>query len=128
MKKTKSSKKFLVGLPNGDFYASIGPSGLELEKVGGDEKMQDQKYDYVSTDNKNINNPSHYTYGNIEVIDMIESAGWLPQFCAGNAIKYIMRHEHKGKTIEDLEKASWYLNRLIDYYKTKQSKEGEVTE
>ncbi len=62
-----------------------------------------------------VNRPSHYTYGNIEVIDMIESAGWLPQFCAGNALKYLMRHEHKVAPIEDLKKAQWYLNKLIEY-------------
>lgn len=63
-----------------------------------------------------VNHPSHYTFGKIEVIDMIDSAGWLPEFCAGNAIKYIMRHQHKGKKIEDLKKARWYLDKLIEAY------------
>jgi hypothetical protein len=35
-------------------------------------------------------------------------------FCLGNAIKYIMRSELKGKQIEDLKKAVWYINREID--------------
>lgn len=35
-------------------------------------------------------------------------------FCAGNAIKYIARHEHKDNPLEDLEKARWYLDHLIE--------------
>ena len=34
----------------------------------------------------------------------------------GSAVKYIWRHEHKGKPIEDLEKAIWFLNRLKAQY------------
>ena len=37
-------------------------------------------------------------------------------FCAGNVIKYIARHKHKGRPIEDLKKAKWYLERLIQQY------------
>ena len=29
-------------------------------------------------------------------------------------VKYIARAEHKGKEIEDLKKARWYLNRKIE--------------
>jgi hypothetical protein len=63
-----------------------------------------------------INSPSHYTDGGIETIDYIEAKLTGPQFegyLAGNVIKYISRYQRKhGK--QDLEKAQWYLNRLID--------------
>ena len=61
----------------------------------------------------NVNHPAHYTYGSIEVIDVIEGLG-LP-YHLGNAVKYIARAGHKDpeKTIEDLQKAVWYLNRYI---------------
>ena len=62
----------------------------------------------------NIDNPKHYNTGKIEVIDAIES--WKMGFCDGNVIKYVARHKHKGRHIEDLKKAKWYLERLIQQY------------
>ena len=58
-----------------------------------------------------INRPPHYTFANIEPIDVIES--WGLGFHLGNVVKYIARAEHKGATVEDLKKAAWYLNREI---------------
>jgi hypothetical protein len=58
-----------------------------------------------------VNHPSHYTQGSMEVIDAIEGLGL--GFCEGNILKYIARANHKGQKQEDLEKALWYLNRLI---------------
>lgn len=60
-----------------------------------------------------VESPSHYNQGNTEVIDIIE--GFLPgtDFHIANAIKYILRHKHKEKPVEDLKKAIWYLERAI---------------
>ena len=62
----------------------------------------------------NVNHPSHYTNGNIEVIDFIEDKN-LP-YHLGTAVKYISRAGQKDpeKTAEDLQKAVWYLNRYIE--------------
>lgn len=63
-----------------------------------------------------VNHPPHYTQGGIECIDYIESVLTPEEFagyCKGNAIKYTHRERHKGGT-ESLEKAVWYLNRLIN--------------
>lgn len=62
----------------------------------------------------NINHPTHYNVGKIEVIDVIED--WNLSFHLGNSVKYIARagHKDKDKTIEDLKKAIWYLNRHIE--------------
>lgn len=64
----------------------------------------------------NVNHPSHYNVGTVEVIDIIESQGWGVGFNRGNAVKYILRagHKDKNKEIEDLKKAMWYLNREIE--------------
>jgi len=62
----------------------------------------------------NVNHPKHYNNGKIEVIAAIED--WMMGFCDGNVIKYVARHRHKGKPIEDLKKAKWYLERLIQQY------------
>lgn len=59
-----------------------------------------------------VNHPSHYNTGKIEVIDAIED--WGLDFCEGNVIKYVARAKHKGNELEDLNKAHWYLERLIE--------------
>lgn len=63
-----------------------------------------------------VNSPSHYKSGGIEAIEGIEAsmepeafAGYLK----GNIMKYMWRYERKGKPVEDLKKARWYLDRLI---------------
>lgn len=58
----------------------------------------------------NVNHPAHYSFGHIEVIDAIEA--WKCGFHDGNVIKYVARFRHKNG-IEDLKKAQWYLNRLV---------------
>lgn len=60
-----------------------------------------------------VNHPEHYTDGGIETIDFIE-AKKLP-YHLGNAVKYVSRAGKKNpeKTIEDLQKAIWYINRYI---------------
>lgn len=58
-----------------------------------------------------VNHPSHYNQGKIEVIDFIEDQGL--GFHDGNALKYICRHKYKGKPVEDIKKAIWYLERLL---------------
>jgi len=63
-----------------------------------------------------VNSPPHYKTGGIEAIEGIEAsmgpeayAGYLK----GNIMKYMWRYERKGKPVEDLKKAQWYLGRLI---------------
>ncbi|MGL5113606.1 MAG: DUF3310 domain-containing protein [Flavobacterium sp.] len=59
-----------------------------------------------------INSPSHYKQGKIEVFDFIEDQKL--DFAEGCVVKYVARHRHKGKPLEDLQKAAWYLNKLIE--------------
>jgi len=63
-----------------------------------------------------VNNPAHYTHGKWEVIEVLE------EFFSTDPLlwqvgKYILRHEHKQNSIQDLEKAAWYLNRKINKLK-----------
>ena len=62
-----------------------------------------------------VNHPPHYTKGGIECIDAIKAAltedEWRG-FCKGQVVKYVWREQWKGSN-EDLEKAVWYLNRLL---------------
>lgn len=70
-----------------------------------------------SLSNDTVNHPAHYTQGGIECIDAIEAAvNELPGIeavCTGNAIKYLWRWKQKNGT-EDLKKAIWYINKLIE--------------
>ena len=64
-----------------------------------------------------VNHPEHYggdtTYEAIKVIE-----AWRLDFHLGNAVKYIARAGRKSSDpLEDLEKASWYLNRKIERLK-----------
>ena len=59
-------------------------------------------------------NPSHYKQGPIECIEAIKAAlgvGFIA-YLWGNILKYLWRWPNKNG-IEDLKKARWYLDRLI---------------
>jgi hypothetical protein len=63
-------------------------------------------------------NPHHYKTGGIETFDYIEaklSKEEVIGFCRGNCLKYISRCSEKGGK-EDLQKAEWYLKKLIKLY------------
>lgn len=60
-----------------------------------------------------VNHPQHYGGKDnpYEAIKVIEA--WKLGFCLGNTIKYISRAGKKDDTIQELEKALWYLKREI---------------
>lgn len=69
----------------------------------------------------NVNHPSHYmSHTGLETIDVIEAFTFgltgMDAVCTANVIKYICRWKLKNG-VEDLKKAQWYLNRLIEYNK-----------
>lgn len=77
------------------------------------ESNEDKKADDM------VNHPSHYTSGGVECIDAITAAlskyddpvdSWL----VGQVIKYLWRAPLKGKYEEDIKKAQFYLNRLVE--------------
>ena len=61
--------------------------------------------------NDNVNHPKHYNShpSGVECIEITEHMN----FCLGNAVKYIWRASLKGKEVEDLRKARWYIDREI---------------
>jgi hypothetical protein len=62
--------------------------------------------------NEQVDHPKHYNQiSGVECIDVIEQLDL--GFNLGNTIKYIWRCENKGKRVEDLKKAAWYLQREI---------------
>ena len=89
------------------------PCANEPENPPADKHVDLHKVaDEVTRDN--VNHPDHYNHGKIEVVDFIEDQHL--GFHLGNAVKYISRAGRKdpARTIEDLRKAAWYLNRQIE--------------
>ena len=66
-----------------------------------------------------VNHPSHYCNRKMEAIDIIEmiiEAESNPKvaYNMSNVLKYLLRFRDKGTPVKDLEKARWYLNRMIE--------------
>jgi hypothetical protein len=65
----------------------------------------------------NVNNPKHYNKHGIECIDAIQASMSDKEFLGylkANVLKYMWRYDYKGKPLEDLQKAQWYLDKLIN--------------
>ena len=90
-----------------------------VEKLAQAIVKQHEYEDVVNEDVVNedvVNKPVHYGDGAIECIDYMKDNMdhmMFMGFLEGNAKKYMHRYRHKGKPVEDLEKAQWYLDRLI---------------
>lgn len=67
-------------------------------------------------DSDMVNNPPHYNQSGIECIDAIKASTgeYFKYYLQGNIMKYLWRFDYKGKPIEDLKKARWYLDNLIE--------------
>lgn len=140
-KKESSDSAFKVTVKKDDLYALADSYNYLQSAEIADKAKQYLKNDINLTRELNylqsaeiarhddpVNHPSHYQlHGGMEVIDIIEAVTWdLPSdeaYAIGNAIKYICRYRNKGKPVQDLEKAKWYLNRAIEDYK--KSEKGE---
>lgn len=64
-----------------------------------------------------VNHPAHYASGGIECIDAMIAAYGIQaviEFCRCNAFKYQWRAGKKGSTAEDIAKAQWYQNKMLE--------------
>lgn len=85
----------------------------ELKSNADTEEMMSCKQD-----NDPVNHPSHYTQGGKEVIEIIQEVCSIDEFigyCKGNILKYLARRNFKGFYKQDLQKADWYLDYLLNY-------------
>lgn len=125
-KSVDNDTRIELELLNGEID-SIEQNSSEWIKVRPNEEfLLDEKYNEINKQsndvqqrkrNDTVNHPSHYNYGDIEVIDFIEQVTkhYNPNvaYHIGNAIKYLARSPHKnGK--EDVEKAKWYIERAYE--------------
>lgn len=82
----------------------------------------------IATEPDMVNHPEHYiSETGLETIDVIEAftsdLNGIEAVCTANVLKYICRWKHKNG-LEDLKKANWYLEHLIDKLENNQ-KENE---
>jgi len=105
----KMKNKFgIPGFTKEGYFKKLVDEGIVNDTV----KLSDlKKFDAVDY-------PAHYNQGGIQCIDAIASmqGKGFKYYLQGSAVKYIWRHEHKGKPIEDLDKAIWFLNKLKAQY------------
>ena len=100
-----------------DKPTKVGKLKAKIVKVvEAKDEVQEVKADIQEAKANDPINPNHYKQGKVECIDCIESATsnltGFEGFCTGNAIKYLYRWKQKGG-VTDLEKARWYLNRML---------------
>lgn len=82
----------------------------------GNKYVLESEDNYVVETDDPVNQPSHYKQGNRETIEVIKDYMTDDEFIGylkGNVIKYVGRFKFKGNPLQDLKKASWYLNKLI---------------
>ena len=82
-----------------------------------------QEYDPNLQEYDSVERPAHYNHsGGVECIDYIRQVLGLDGFiayCHGNVIKYQHRYQYKKNPIEDMDKATWYLNKMREAMKEK---------
>tara|TARA_Y100001937_G_scaffold46412_1_gene65186 strand:+ start:435 stop:725 length:291 start_codon:yes stop_codon:yes gene_type:complete len=71
--------------------------------------------EFLSEESDMVNHPPHYNQKGIECIDAIEAATdtGFEYYLQGNIMKYLWRYRYKDGS-QDLKKALWYLNKLIE--------------
>jgi len=75
--------------------------------------------EYIKMNEKEdmVNSPAHYNKAGIETIDALAAMlnNGFDYYLQGNIVKYLWRYRYKNG-VEDLKKAQWYLNKLIEVY------------
>ena len=102
----------------GKVAGNLSPTLLDkyIELADEEQRLKDlERPVYEEEEEDVVNHPHHYNAGIIECIEAIEesmSSVAFKGYLKGNCMKYLWRYDYKGKQVEDLEKAGWYLNRL----------------
>jgi hypothetical protein len=111
--------RFNYTISETDIYEITQEEYWQIQKncqlIGG--SIYDNQENNIKPQKDNIN-PHHYKTGGIETFDYIKaklSKEEVIGFCRGNCLKYISRCSEKGGK-EDLQKAKWYLEKLIKLY------------
>ena len=83
-----------------------------MKKMAKAEQIAKEVYGNVDM----VNSPPHYNQTGIECIQAIAAATdkGFKYYLQGNILKYLWRFDYKDKPLEDLQKAKWYLDKLIE--------------
>ena len=95
-------------LANGEYIKDM--RHMEYMRMMAEKEKKMEKKDMV-------NSPEHYNKAGIETIDALEAmlTNGFDYYLQGNIVKYLWRYRYKNG-VEDLKKAQWYLNKLIEVY------------
>ena len=101
----------MMGMYRQDVKRIYNQIGNEYRKM----KQAQEQSDHKQTMDM-VNHPPHYNKAGIETIDAIRAMtdDGFEYYLQGNIMKYMWRFDYKGKPIEDLQKAQWYLNTLLE--------------
>ena len=89
---------------------------MKMKELQPDEdKLMDEYYSRESEKKDMVNSPPHYNKSGIECINAIQAAtgDGYEYYLQGNILKYLWRYRYKNG-VEDLKKAQWYLNELVE--------------
>lgn len=92
--------------------------GVCLDEVLTKDKPTVKEVIWRGPNNDMVYRPPHYTQGNVECIEALEASMDPVEFAGflkGQVVKYVWRFEKKWNAVEDLKKASFYLERLIGH-------------
>lgn len=99
---------------------TTGKEKEDINEIPMMNEMTDEEYEELFQEEQVkedvVNRPKHYTHSKFETIEVIKEWGGKEHyegFCWGNIIKYTSRYKHKNG-LEDLKKARYYLDRLIE--------------
>ena len=103
-----------------DLEEPTQPPTWKYVDIGKEDVEPNPRSDFApegSIDPDMVNSPDHYTHNGIEAINVIEAKLTDEQYegyLQGSVMKYLLRSNYKGKRNEDLKKAQWYLNTLVE--------------
>jgi len=107
------------GVKISDKYDLDGPDQHPLFPTKDSEKAMVNSYkEKINNNFDSVDKPAHYNNGSVECIDSIQAMLTPDEFIGylrGNSHKYRWRFRYKNKPIEDLRKARWYEDRLMQF-------------
>ena len=78
-------------------------------KYNEDELLK-EIHDYISSTYR-----GHYSVGNVQTLDLIDSVGDAEAFCRSNVLKYASRYDRKGSARKDIIKIIHYGLLLLHF-------------
>ena len=94
-----------------DYYTSVDP----MQKYNEKELLKEID-DYISQTYR-----GHYSVGNVQTLDLIDSVGDAEAFCRSNVLKYASRYDRKGTARKDIIKIIHYGLLLLHFNDKRQT-------